>query len=850
MLQDENIDILFLGYHMYKQNRIDNYNKYYSTDYLNIKIEPINMDNYIGGFFGYIITKSGVDKLIKQIDSDGIKHGIDYLVKINPDLVIKETQPFIINSNWVEDSNSDVDSDIQRNWSGFDFTNIFNNPNKNLIIGFNSNQMGERGTEIALYDYAYYNQQILKNKSIIFYPKNSPNNCDEVIKKFKKVFKCYAYNNYSDIDQIVLDENINLVYNIKYGIADSNSLNNCPCINHGVFHPEPHGYKYAVLSNETNNKFGTNCEIVPHMINMPECTENLREELGIPSDAIVIGRHGGFNSFDIPFVHEAIKNYLEKYDESNPNIYFLFLNTEKFYKHPNIIYLDKIIDIYKKAKFICTCDAMIHASNLGETFGLAIGEFSFYNKPIITSISNVVNCHLDILGDKAILYNSKEDLYTIFKNIKQIISSRDFSNSYTNYTPEKVMEKFYNVFLKEYDQNYKNMKFYKGIDYGDHDIGFIGKKNFNQMFWDSVQIQEAKCFNTIGFVKNSFNLTDATTSPYFKHDDGIWVITNRISVSESESESVSESNLIIQNNKSNKIRVKMLCNWADSKTLCDEWNWMSKGDYKWNDLEITWEDNDINYYVIINKPPSNAHYIPSKTIVYQMEPQCNNPDQYWGVKTWGEWANPDTNKFFQVRTSKTHLNNVLWQFSLTYNYFKTEPIIKFEPHCNIISSICSSKYFDPGHIKRIDFLKYIEEQTDPDVQLHIYNSDNIHEFKSYQGPLTPYVNKHLGILPYKYYFMCENNPEPNFITEKMWEPIISETLVFYWGCPNISEYINPNAFVQLDMNDFAKSFQIIKDAIKNNLWEKRLPFIKEEKRKVLDYYNFFPTLERIIKQNK
>jgi hypothetical protein len=96
--------------------------------------------------------------------------------------------------------------------------------------------------------------------------------------------------------------------------------------------------------------------------------------------------------------------------------------------------------------------------------------------------------------------------------------------------------------------------------------------------------------------------------------------------------------------------------------------------------------------------------------------------------------------------------------------------------------------------------------------------------------------------------MCENNAESNFITEKIWEPIICETLVFYWGCPNISEYINPLAFVQLDMDDFIGSLEIIKNAIKNNLWEKRLPFIKEEKRKILDYYNWFPTLERIIKE--
>jgi hypothetical protein len=152
---------------------------------------------------------------------------------------------------------------------------------------------------------------------------------------------------------------------------------------------------------------------------------------------------------------------------------------------------------------------------------------------------------------------------------------------------------------------------------------------------------------------------------------------------------------------------------------------------------------------------------------------------------------------------------------------------------NTISSICSSKYFDPGHIKRIDFMKFIEAKGDESVQLHIYNEDNKHGFSSYKGTARPSIDKEKGILPYKYYFMCENNVENNFITEKLWEPILCETLCFYWGCPNVSEYINPLAYVQLDMNDFEGSYNLIVESIRNNLWEKRVDVIREEKNKVL-----------------
>jgi hypothetical protein len=188
---------------------------------------------------------------------------------------------------------------------------------------------------------------------------------------------------------------------------------------------------------------------------------------------------------------------------------------------------------------------------------------------------------------------------------------------------------------------------------------------------------------------------------------------------------------------------------------------------------------------------------------------------------------------------------------MNYSQLSQNLLGKKEPSlANIISSVCSSKYFDPGHKKRIDFMKFIESKQSPDVQLHIFNEDNEHGFNSYKGKARAFIDKQRGILPYKYYFMCENNAEYNFITEKLWEPILCESLCFYWGCPNVSDYINPLAYVQLDMNDFEGSYEIMKEAVKNNLWLERLPYIQEAKRLILNKYGFFPVLEEVLTPKK
>ena len=49
-----------------------------------------------------------------------------------------------------------------------------------------------------------------------------------------------------------------------------------------------------------------------------------------------------------------------------------------------------------------------------------------------------------------------------------------------------------------------------------------------------------------------------------------------------------------------KIRLKMLCSFSSSKDLCDEWKVICENEYQWKNYEITWDDHEIDYYIIIN----------------------------------------------------------------------------------------------------------------------------------------------------------------------------------------------------------------------------------------------------------
>jgi hypothetical protein len=313
-----------------------------------------------------------------------------------------------------------------------------------MKIAFHSNHLSELGSEVAMFDYAYYNQIYLLNQSIIVTKRNVKNNNEKIIEKFSKCFNILFYDNFSEVEKLLDENNVDVFYAIKSGEYDGIISKGRKTVIHAVFKAfQPHGKVYAYVSEwlAKQMNYGLN-PWVPHMVDLPPCTDDLRNKLNIPKDKIVFGRYGGYDTFDIPFVHNAVKTILSKRND----IYFLFANTKTFYEHPNIIYLDIISDMAEKVKFINTCDAMLHARTRGETFGLACGEFSIQNKPIFTYGLSPEKNHLEVLKDKAIVYNSEQGLVN---KINNFIPSPDKNwDAYSqNFNPFAVMQKFKTVFL-------------------------------------------------------------------------------------------------------------------------------------------------------------------------------------------------------------------------------------------------------------------------------------------------------------------------------------------------------------------------------------------------------------------
>jgi len=302
-----------------------------------------------------------------------------------------------------------------------------------------------------------------------------------------------------------------------------------------------------------------------------------------------------------------------------------------------------------------------------------------------------------------------------------------------------------------------------------------------------------------------------------------------------------KDNNLIENQR--KIRVKLLAFWTTSFQIREWWNKMSQGDYTWNNIKIVL-DNDPDYFVVINAPPNNVSLTDDekkKTIVFRMEPYMDTVNK----NIWGEWANPDPLKFFRVCSHDNDYNNNCWEISKTYTELKTMKVEKDSKLDLIISTVLSDKYFDPGHVKRIDFVKFLETKS---MCVHVFGSNKFN-YNNYKGSL-PVYEKDEAMFPYKYVFNVENNNINNYYTEKLIDGILGECLVFYSGCSNVGDFIDERSFIYLELNDFDEDYEKIKNAITNNEWEKRIDIIRKEKKKILEYLQFFPRLERIISKTE
>ena len=296
-------------------------------------------------------------------------------------------------------------------------------------------------------DYARLNKAILKNDSILCFPDRPGFANHPILKKWQQEFPVILYQSKFSLGRALEKEGVRVVYMTKPGPYDGFLVPGIKnCIHTQFLCDEFHGDVYAYLSPWMSKVMtGRDDSFVPFYVPRLESAENLRKKLKIPSQARVFGRHGGRDTFNIPFVRKVVATHARRHPEDH----FVFLNTKPIHgteQLPNVHYLPVTVDKEEKGRFLATCDAMIHARDTGETFGLAVGEFAVLGKPVITFSGSRERAHLEMLGRQSLQYRHAGELIKILRDFRP---HRTQGTEYEIFAdPKVVMEIFRKKFLE------------------------------------------------------------------------------------------------------------------------------------------------------------------------------------------------------------------------------------------------------------------------------------------------------------------------------------------------------------------------------------------------------------------
>ena len=165
-----------------------------------------------------------------------------------------------------------------------------------------------------------------------------------------------------------------------------------------------------------------------------------------------------------------------------------------------------------------------------------------------------------------------------------------------------------------------------------------------------------------------------------------------------------------------------------------------------------------------------------------------------------------------------------------YDYFKAAPTPEKK---KLISVVSSTKAFTKGHVDRIRFVERLKERY----------GDKIDIFgRGYNG----FEDKCDVIDPYKYHIVIENSRSKYYWTEKLADSYLCESYPIYYGCTNVGDYFPEGAYSTIDINDFDGAVKTIDRLLEDDAYEKAKHLLKECKDKVLDDYNMFNLLARIM----
>ena len=296
-----------------------------------------------------------------------------------------------------------------------------------------------------------------------------------------------------------------------------------------------------------------------------------------------------------------------------------------------------------------------------------------------------------------------------------------------------------------------------------------------------------------------------------------------------------------------KIRVKVISPIPERYFL----HQLPQGDPVWGSCRFSFDPTDRHYdWLVVYEDLRTANKDPRKnrfeelacprrhTMLTTSEPSSIKhygnayASQFGCVLTSQEaWALPHPDRIFSQA-------GLIWMYGIgAHHEIAFDDMVAHPPavKAHDLSMVFSPKRMRHTlHHRRFSFMRDLMQFL---PEMHVYGRG-----------ARPLDDKAEALDAYRYHVAIENYIGPHHWTEKLSDAFLGLTLPFYAGCPNAADYFPPESFIPVDMKDPAGAARIIRQAIMDNEYEKRLPAIIEARRRVLFEHNLFAVISREIEK--
>lgn len=155
---------------------------------------------------------------------------------------------------------------------------------------------------------------------------------------------------------------------------------------------------------------------------------------------------------------------------------------------------------------------------------------------------------------------------------------------------------------------------------------------------------------------------------------------------------------------------------------------------------------------------------------------------------------------------------------------------------NGLSVICSRKVMIPGHQTRLDFVERLQQTLGSALDVYGYG-------------FRPITDKWPALAPYTWHLVLENSAVPDYWTEKVADAYLAWCMPLVWGCPNLGDYFPADSFLALNPDDPDGSLELIRQTISRPLSSGQMAAIREARRLVLEEYNLFSEIRRMVESS-